>query len=219
MSYTQNHTIYKTKFGEEVPSATTILKILNKPSIVKWANFLGYKKLNVGEVLEDYSSKGTYVHSIINSIFNHKKVKFEKGRGYTKDIIFRCLDNFFKWTNNNIVTAIFTERPFISDDLMIGGTLDFYGTVNGLNTLVDFKTSKKIRYVMFIQLAIYTILLEEYHYKVDQVGIVLVNEYKGGNKFISREELNPYIDIALTLIKLFHMYYNLNKKEWNEDII
>ena len=44
MHYTTGHTVYKNKYKKEVPSVTTILKILNKPALQKWANSLGFKR-------------------------------------------------------------------------------------------------------------------------------------------------------------------------------
>ena len=37
------HEEYINRDGVEVPSVTTILKLLNKPTLQKWANYLGFK--------------------------------------------------------------------------------------------------------------------------------------------------------------------------------
>lgn len=66
-----SHAEYIRPDGIEVPSATTLLKIINKPSLSKWANYLGFKHLNVDAVLDDYSRFGTLVHEMINSFLNN----------------------------------------------------------------------------------------------------------------------------------------------------
>ena len=48
-----NHAQYINEKCIEVPSVTTILKLLNKPSLCKWANYLGFKRENVDKVLEE----------------------------------------------------------------------------------------------------------------------------------------------------------------------
>lgn len=215
--YSENHTLYYNDKGEEVPSATTLLKIINKPSLSNWANMLGFKRLRVSDVLNERSEFGTLIHEIISAYIKGNYYIYCNDKDIPKEEIYGALNNFLKWYNNNTIECIFSEESFSSD--LFGGTIDFYGKVNGLHTIVDFKTSKQIRFTMFIQLALYTKLLEEKGYKVEQVGIVLCNERVHDTKFISREELNPYIDLANTLIDIFHKYYNLNEKDrWGENL-
>lgn len=218
MAYSKNHTLYYNDDNKEIPSATTILKILNKPNLVYWANHLGFNHRKYDEVLNDASKLGTEVHSLIENFLNKNMfiyIKTEIPEFYYS--VYRCLGSFFQWYNNNSIKPIFTERSFISK--RFGGTIDFYGIVNDKLTIVDFKTSKNIYYSMFIQLALYTLLLEDNNRKVEQVGIVLCNENKADNKFILRKDLDPYLKIADKLVDLFHLYYDLNEKEWRDTIL
>jgi len=100
--------------------------------------------------------------------------------------------------------------------------LDFYGYINDKLTVLDFKTAKKIRITMFFQLALYTILLEEIGYVVEQVGILLVNPKVRTNneKYILRENFQQYIDFAQKIVDIFHSYYVINNTDkWQENII
>ena len=45
-----DHSTYINNNDIEVPSVTTILKVLNKPHIVNWANSLGWKKQSYKKV-------------------------------------------------------------------------------------------------------------------------------------------------------------------------
>jgi hypothetical protein len=219
MKYSKDHTIYRYN-GKEVPSATTILKILNKPGLVKWANSLGYRRINVDDALDEAADFGTLIHAWIHRFLTSGMfIYIDTGRYPLKDI-FYALNNFKKWYDKNNVEAIFSEKKFTINDF--GGTVDFYGKVNNKLTIIDFKTSRKIRFTMFIQLALYTILLESHEYKVEQVGIVLCNKHPQNNsyKLISREDLEPYIELAHMLIKIFHLYFDLNEKDdWGDSII
>lgn len=211
------HTMYFNKFGEEVPSATTILKILNKPQLVKWANYLGFNHLHVDSVLNEASTLGTIVHDLINSILlNHYIIYINDGR-VPIDILCSYINRFKIWLKTNTVIPILLEKSISSDKF--GGTLDFYGIINDKYTILDFKTSKKIRISMFFQLALYTILLEELGYKVDQVGILLVNPKYKDEKYIQRDKLQPYIDFVSKLVDIFHSYYEINNDDnWKEPI-
>ena len=48
-----DHSTYMNEEEVEVPSVTTIMKILNKPFIAKWANSLGWKRQSYDKVLEE----------------------------------------------------------------------------------------------------------------------------------------------------------------------
>lgn len=218
MKYSKNHTAYFNSSGKEVPSATTILKILNKPTIVNWANSLGFRHLKYESVLNEYAIIGTCVHAIINSILsNVMYIYVETPDVPSKEFLAPYIRSFMNWYKNNEIEPILLEKSFTTDTF--GGTLDFYGKVNGKHSIIDFKTSKKIRMSMFIQLALYTILLEKKGYVVEQVGIVLCHPQHKDTKYMSREKLNPYIALAETLVKLFHAYYDLNESEWSDTIL
>ena len=212
------HTIYINKLGEEVPSATTILKILNKPQLVRWANHLGWNHLHVDAVLNESSIMGTRVHYLINAILSNNYVIYIDDGEIPIKLLYSYITRFKMWLNTNTVEPILLEKSLTSD--LFGGTIDFYGKINGKFTVLDFKTSKKIRMSMFFQLALYVILLEELGYQVDQVGILLVNPQYRDERYIQRDELQPYIVFVNKLVDLFHSYYKLNiESKWNEQII
>lgn len=219
MKYTTDHTVYYNDNNEEVPSATTVLKILNKPSLVSWANFLGFKRIKTEDVLKDTSAIGTVVHEAIRAIIRKSEYVYIKMDDIPPlSYIAGHLRAFLRWYNSNTIEAIFLEKPFHTDTF--GGTVDFYGKVNGKLSIIDFKTSKKIRLSMFLQLALYTIMLEKNGYEVEQVGIVLCNPDHHNVKYVSREDLEEYIGIAELLVELFHKYYNIDKKDkWGESLI
>ena len=70
---------------------------------------------------------------------------------------------------------------------------------------------------MFIQLALYCILLEKKGYKIDQVMILSLGSEKYKTKLMTRKELEPYVKIGLLLVDLFHYYYDICKSgNWND---
>jgi len=212
-----SHSTYYNKEGIEVPSVTTILKILNKPALTTWANNLGWNRKSVKKVLEEVSDIGTAVHEIINCILAKKKLEYSKSH-IPFDVLYPYVMNFMKFYNDHTFEPIILEESLSVDNF--GGTIDYYGKLDGKYTIIDFKTSKQIRMSMFLKLAAYCIMLEKYGHTVEQVGILLVNNKNGGFRCISREELDPYIEVFNALVTLFHLYYNLNENEnWHEMII
>lgn len=212
-----NHTTYINKYGDEVPSVTTILKILNKPSLVRWANYLGFNHQKVDDVVNDYADRGTLIHELISAYLSGSLMIYIDNDRFPISMILQFFKRFKKWTNNHTVKPILLEQEFCSDKF--GGTVDFYGEIDGYYTLLDFKTAKKIRLSMFLQLALYCIMLEEKGYKIDRVGILLINPDNKDEKYLTREEMDPYIEVMKNLVDVFHCYYDVNfKYKWNEEI-
>lgn len=218
MAYSTNHTLYYNKDGIEVPSATTILKILNKPALINWANYLGFKRLHVDEIVNESARLGTLIHELINSMLMNEYIIYISRNDIPDSLVNAYMMKFKRWLNVNDVQPIFAEKSLTSDKF--GGTIDLFALLNGKRTIVDFKTSKSIHMSMFFQLAMYCILLEERGYQVDQAGILLINNKHDGEKFISRDELEVYVQAVRQLIDFFHSYYTINNIfNWKENII
>jgi hypothetical protein len=217
MKYSKDHIEYYNKDNIEVPSVTTILKILNKPLIFKWANILGFKRQKIEDVLETTSYIGTLVHGAIQSYFMKMEFIFIQHRMIGKSTLKLYLDKFFDWKNLHDIKVEFMEKSFVTDKY--GGTIDFYGFYDDKRTILDFKTSKKFYSTMFLQLAAYCILLEERDYLVEQVGIIIINDKGYKEKIISRKKLNKYIEVFKSLLDLFHKWFDLNEEEGWESIL
>ena len=64
------HTIYKLEDGTKVPGVTTVLGILNKPALVKWANNLGLQGIDSNKYRDEMADIGTLAHQMIVNYFN-----------------------------------------------------------------------------------------------------------------------------------------------------
>lgn len=211
-----DHTMYFNSKGEEIPSVTTVLKVLNKPSLVYWANSLGFRRIKVDDDLERSSTLGTMIHRVINNILENRYTIYlhDPNALYSRMEVLAGLNSFAKWykTVYEDFELIIAEQTFANE--RFGGTLDCFAKIDGKYTLVDFKSGKNIYPSMFLQLGLYTVLLEEKGYTVERAGIVLANPMKAKNKFISREELQPYIDLALLLVEVFYRNYEIENQEF-----
>lgn len=209
------HAIYKNKNGEIVPSATTVLKILNKPSLLGWSNWLGLTGKSYTKHMEMVSYIGTTVHEIIECRLLGKKFELKDPKIWFLD----CKDyikSFDEWRKYNYLEPIAIEDKMESD--RFGGTCDFYGVYNGKKTIIDFKTSKGVYMSMFIQLAAYTILREEKGDIVEQVGILTINKDKCYITLADRNIMDDYIRMFYKCLDLFYEKYQLNQMyNWKED--
>jgi hypothetical protein len=122
--------------------------------------------------------------------------------------------SFFEWEKNHIVEPILLEVPLVSEKHKFGGTIDCYCLLDGVPTLLDFKTGKAIYNDYFVQVAgAYKTLLEEHGHAVKECRILRVgrDETEG---FEDRK-----IDNASKYFKVFKhllgIYYLKKELKWN----
>jgi hypothetical protein len=217
MSKKDEHQKYYNQLGLEIPSVTTVLKILNKPELVNWANYMGFKKKKVKDILDESSYIGTSVHELIakssKSFFiNLKSYKNNKE-------IMNCYDAFKKWKIEYDVEQLESEISLSCMDF--GGTIDSISHIHTLNriSLIDYKTSSNIYASMFLQLGGYLRLLIEHKYKIELAGILQLNKQNKKYKFIYQpiDNLSEYIDLFNKLVEVYKEWTYLLKYDWGKD--
>jgi hypothetical protein len=82
--------------------------------------------------------------------------------------------SFFEWEKGKELETIRSEAQLVSETHKYGGTVDWYGTINGQAALVDIKTGKAIYDEMVYQVAAYAQLLVENNYSLKEVRILQV---------------------------------------------
>ena len=208
-----DHSTYINKNDIEVPSVTTIIKILNKPFIAKWANSLGWKRQSYDKVLEESANKGTFVHEVLNAYIFRQGKKFNLSNPEVMNFLYETIDIFKDFEKSNDFKPVWGEKSFSLEKF--GGTVDLYCNLNGLDTIIDFKTSKRFYSSHFIQLEAYIQLLEANEYNVDQVGILRIRDGYSELKLLQRDEMEKYIELFNKLTDIFYIVYDLNK-EWGD---
>lgn len=171
---TKAHIRYKNQAGKRVPGVTTILSVLNKPALVKWANNLGLQGIDSTKYRDKMGDIGTLAHQMIMCHFLGKQCDMSE---YSKDDIDKAenaLLSFFEWEKNNKVDPILVEEPLVSEIYGYGGTIDLYAKLNGSPWLIDFKTSKALYSDMSHQVAAYQQLLNENSHLVGKVRILRI---------------------------------------------
>lgn len=173
---TKVHTIYKRANGERVPSVTTVLGILNKPALLDWAWKLGQQGLDYKAVRDQAGDIGTLAHYLIMCYLKDQKPDTSEYSAQDLDKANICLMKFWEWEKGHKVETVLVETALISEAYGFGGTIDFYGRIDGYDTLLDFKTGKATYPEMFYQVAAYSQLLKEASYPLFGVRILRIGK-------------------------------------------
>lgn len=176
MKRNKAHVVYTLGDGTRVPGTTTVIGLLNKPGLVAWANKLGLQGINSASYVDSMAGVGTLAHAMAQAELTGKALTEDLTEYSPKevDLAENALIKFLDWRKAHEFEPILTEQPLVSEQYQYGGTIDAYGLLDGVPTLVDLKTGKAIYDEMVYQLAAYKQLLEEYGYKVDAVKIVRI---------------------------------------------
>jgi len=164
------HTIYKVD-GIQVPGVTTIIGLRAKPALIKWANNLGLKGIDSAKFTDDKATIGTLAHEMILAHFKGKEADTSDYSKNQIDAAENSLLSFYEWEKGKDIKPILTEAPLTSL-CMYGGTIDLYCELDGVPTLVDFKTGSGIYDEHYYQLCAYRNLLHEAEYEIDTARIL-----------------------------------------------
>ena len=171
---TRIHTVYKLATSDRVPSVTTILGVLGKPALIEWAYQCGLRGEDYKAVRDDAASVGTLAHYLI--MCHLKNIEPDTSEYSAQDIerAENCLIKYWDWEKGHKIEPILVETPLVSEEYRFGGTIDLFANVDGLPTLVDFKTGKAIYPEFFYQLAAYERLLDEAGHKLKATKILRI---------------------------------------------
>lgn len=214
MSSEDTHRIYHNSKGEVVPSVTTISGLYPK-DLTKWANYMGFKRQDVTQILNERANYGKYVHALFEKYFTDKDI-FESSKGIDPWLI--QLHQKFEYIKDTLYrqgyVAVKTEFPI--DGEKFGGTLDilFYNESNNKYLLLDLKTSKSVYDSMRVQLAGYCMLLEEkYDIHVDVIGIILIERDIDDPWFTNIWKREDNLNQEKIFMHLLDIYYLMNAQK------
>lgn len=208
ISGVRQHTVYKTSDGKRVPGTTTILGVLNKPYLITWANQLGLQGIDSTKYRDKMASIGTIAHYLVEKHIKGERPELD---AYSKEEIDKAENSFLsflEWEKDKEIEYIKSELILVSDFHRYGGTVDCYCKINGVPTLLDFKTGKAIYPEMIVQLAAYRNLLQEHGYRVDEVRILRIGRSEDEG-FEERKEKD--LSLHWEMFKLLRQVYEYQK--------
>jgi len=209
MKKAKTHTVYKVD-GVRVPGTTTITGVLAKPALVPWSNKLGLRGIEVGKYVDELATIGTLIHYMVEC---HIKKTVPELDDYSKNQIDTAENGFLKyldWENKNKPEIIASELELVSKEKRYGGTIDSIMNINGVLTLVDFKSSKGVFPDHHLQVAGgYVPLAIENGYDIKEASILRIGRDEGeGFDFISC----PNLALNMEKFELCRQIYEINKK-------
>ena len=170
------HTVYRTADGQRVPGVTTVLGIMNKPALIKWANNLGLQGIDSSAYVDETARVGTLAHQMIQEYLGGPewdRSTYDAGQVSMAENAVRSFHAWERQTGHRMETEDI-ELPLVSELNRYGGTIDWYGKIDGQYWLVDIKTSKALWPEHVFQVGAYNMLLSENGYPVDGVRLLRV---------------------------------------------
>ncbi len=151
---------YKCPDGSSFNSVTTVLKVLSEDAIQAWRRRVGEDVAN--KIGVRAANRGTAVHSIIERYLDNDIE-------YDKDVMPDVLSTFKDVQpilDEHISEILGLEAPLYSKHLKLAGRVDCVGVFDNKLSIIDFKTSRKIKkkewiHNYFAQASAYAIMFEE----------------------------------------------------------
>jgi len=184
--------------GVPYPSVTTVLGArTDKSGLDKWRQRVGEEEAN--KILVQAGNRGTAVHACAEAYLLNEENWPEKtmpANKMTFNTIRPVLDEHI-----GVVHAI--EAPLYSNKLYTAGRTDCIAEFDGVLSVVDFKTSRRLKeesYIQgyFIQATCYATMAEELtNQKIPQIAIIIAVDHEQPQVFVKQKE--DYMDAMRTI--------------------
>jgi genome maintenance exonuclease 1 len=148
--------VYETPSGRAYPSVTSVTGLHGKKAIMEWRKRVGEEEAN--RISSRATRRGTRIHSLCESFLRNEEV--------VPDMFDQDMWNSFSPLLHGVDNVHALETPLYSDHLQVAGTVDCIAEYKGKLSVVDFKTSSRIKskkdiHSYFMQCAAYSVAFEE----------------------------------------------------------
>ena len=194
--------VYQTPEGNSYPSVTTVTGLLNQKAIQEWRARVGEKVAN--EISNRAATRGTRVHQLCEDYLNNQQPEV--------DMFDYEMWQSFKPLLDRIDNIHALETPLYSDHLAVAGTVDCIAEWNGRLSIIDFKTSKRVKTSdqianYFMQCSAYAVAFEELtKIPVDQLVILMAVDDHDPIVFV--EKRDDYIEHFISLREDYAKLHN-----------
>lgn len=198
---------YVTPEGAKYPSITTVLSQYNIKHIMEWRRRVGEDEAN--KISRTASNRGTRIHKLCEEYLNNTEPTY-------KDIIDKNTFSIFKPILNRINNIYCQELRMYSDHLRIAGTVDCIGEFDGKLSVIDFKTSRKLKDKdqienYFMQASAYAIMFEErFGIPVSRTAVLI--SVDDSEPQIFTEKRDNYVDQLLYFRDLYEKNHGTGLK-------
>lgn len=156
--------VYVNASGVAYPSATTVLSVLSKDSIKEWRKRVGEEEAN--RISSTAATRGTKIHTLVEKYLDNEEITEELYEDLKVDPFNKQLFEDYKKFLNCIDNIHAQELALYSDHLRMAGRVDCIAEYNGKLSVIDYKTSRKLKRKewiesYFMQATAYSIMYEE----------------------------------------------------------
>jgi hypothetical protein len=131
--------VYVTPTGEKYPSVTTVLSDHGKEAILEWRKKVGEEKAN--KISRQATTRGTGVHKAIETYLKNEDISQLEMMPNVKSLFYRMK----KELDGKINNIHCLEEKLFSHELKLAGTVDCVAEHEGVLSVVDFKTSIRLK--------------------------------------------------------------------------
>lgn len=190
---------YVTPEGNKYPSVTTVIGASKSHIIQEWRKRVGDQEAN--RISRQSSSRGTNFHTLCEKYLRGESLKCTMPD---------ALEMFYSVKpilNEHVTDVWYQEQALYSDKLKMAGRVDLIAHWDGILSIIDYKTSRKIKNRddikdYFWQETSYALMLEE-RIGVPVNQIVTVMAVENDSPLVFVESTRDHIDGLVEAIKFY----------------
>ena len=192
---------YVTPDGKKLPSVTTVVGAQKKQSILEWRRRVGEETAN--KISRQATSRGTNMHTMCEYYLNNEPKPPGVVMPDAKEM-FISIKPYLNKINN----IHYQEVGLWSAQLGLAGRVDCIGEYEGKLSVIDFKTSKKIKkrediLDYFWQCTAYALMYEELvGTPIDDLVIIMAVDNE--QPMIFKEKTQDHIEGLVKAIDFYH---------------
>jgi genome maintenance exonuclease 1 len=191
---------YRLPDGTKLPSVTTVLGAMKKDAIMAWRKRVGEAEAN--RISKKATGRGTNVHSLCEKYLNNESLGEMMPDAQEMFLSLKPLLNRI----NNIH---YQEQALWSTQLEMAGRVDCIGEFDGQLSVIDFKTSKRVKSKVqiedyFWQTSAYALMYEELIGRPIN-NLVIIMAVEDDQPLLFQEKTEHHID---GLVKAIQFYKN-----------
>jgi len=212
VSRSRAHQRYRNSAGEIVPGVTTITGLLAKPFLIPWANRMGLQGIDTTKYVDAAARVGTLAHEMAQHHLGAEEPDWNQYTPAERDLAENSFLSFLEWAKEHVLETRMIEEQLVSDTWGYGGSVDWYGLLDGKWTLLDLKTGKAIYDDYLFQVSAYALALQENGHPVDSVRILNIPRTED-EKFAEKVFTMRQVDMAFRGVFLPLLEVYKTKKE------
>ena len=169
----ENSRLYLTPEGKRYPSVTTVISDHNKVALDKWRKRVGEEQATA--ISTRASTRGDAVHKALETLLLNGDTSSLRMMPHEKAVYVNMKQELVR----RVTEVHGLEQPMYSDTLRLAGTTDCIARYDGVLSIVDFKTSLRLKKKEWIrgylmQGVAYSYMFEELTgHTIDQVVILI----------------------------------------------